>query len=141
HTNFTVKTSELLICFGERQTVAIGGNHRESVRLEDQKTTIQRVTRFFHGDGELRLADEALEHSSRDLHQCMWHSRQRREIFLCHANHLVLLFVANNFNPVIIQKLELDLAFREETDEFQEFLGRYGASSVLLDFGLTGGAN
>jgi len=45
----------------KRQTVAVGCDHRNRVRLEDQQTAIQRVTRLFHGNRKLCLSDQAFE--------------------------------------------------------------------------------
>ncbi len=108
-----------MISFRESEAVTVGSDHGERVGFKNQQTAIEGVTRFFHGDGKFRFADEALEDGGGNLHQRMRHCRKSGEILLGHADHLVLFLVADNLDPMIVEKFELDLTFGEEANEFE----------------------
>ena len=47
--------------FNVRQAMAVGGDHRQRLCLEDQQRAVQRVARFLVGDGEDGAGDERLQ--------------------------------------------------------------------------------
>ena len=69
------------------------------------------------------------------------HRRKRRKIFLGHADEFVFLSIADDLNPVILEQLDLDLAFGQQAHEFQKFLRRDGAGAFFFDLGFAGRAD
>jgi hypothetical protein len=61
------------------------------------------------------------------------HYRQAGKIFLRHSDKLVFLPVTDDFYPVVLKQFELDFAFREQANKFNELLCRNGSCAVLLN--------
>jgi len=69
------------------------------------------------------------------------HCGQCREIFFRHADELVFLFVADDFDPVILEQPELDFTFGKQAHELEKFFRRDGAGAFLFHLGVARGAD
>ena len=67
--------------------------------------------------------------------------RDRREIILGHADHLVRLAIGENLHPVIFQQLETDFAFGQQPHELEKFFRGDGSGAFFFHFGFAGGAD
>src|SRR5437016_181773 len=109
HFHFAIQTCKFVIGLRKRQAVAVRRHHRQRVRLQNQQAAIQCVARLFQGDRKFRFPDEVLKNRSRNLHQRVGHHRKCGEVLLGHTYQLVFLIVADDFHPMIVQKLDLNL--------------------------------
>ena len=65
---------------------------------------------------ETKLLDAA---GSYRVRRDMGHGRESRKILFGHPYQLVFLFVADNFNPVIVEQLKLYFAFGKQANKLQ----------------------
>src|SRR5579863_234184 len=140
HAHFVIESREVVIDFGQRQPVPVGGHHRGAIGLQQHQAAIQRVPRLLRGNSEYRARNQAGKNLRRDFGQRVWRLRDGREIVFRHSDHLVGPPSGLNLHPVVLKNLELDFLVGQQAHQLEQLLRRNGAAAFLLDFGLTGSA-
>ncbi len=113
----------------------IGGHHGDGFRLQHHQCSIQRVARFFTGDGESSLGNHAAQHLRRNLDDTRsWESREAGEIRLRHSYHFGIGTATANADPVILQQFDGDVRVRQELYVVVQLAGGDGARAFFLHF-------
>src|SRR6185369_4296996 len=119
-----------------RQAVSVGGDHDDGFRLQHHQRAVQRVTRFFIGDGEDGFRDQGAQDARGKLDYAGGRENgQLRIVRARHANHLGVGASAADLHPVVLHGLDGDIAFGQQLHIVIQFARRNGAGDFFLHLG------